>query len=489
MNRKEMILMCLLPLGYVSSTQASDNSFFYPEQVSIHYNLGAETCKDGFRPVTRSEALRFRESIMNKFGKWAYVTLADGWIIMGEGYSGDIKKGSSSHTACYPLNADTSVFDFAPVYVNEENRSKRRVEWALLNDWENFLKPTAYLASTMGYAWVGGPAAGESGRDMSVSWDGAANAWKIRGNDGPCSGYRCEDKTTITVKDFSYTMDPGSFKIDGNINSANERLINTISSTAINRTSIPQQYVIDISYASTKSWSQHNDYGFSQEVAVTTEFKSPEVTGGVDKSVSVTIGATQSWGDSSGGQESTTVTVQGRPVVPANSALKVLLNVYRADVSYPYEFDANLSYELGFEGFMKSGGNGLLSHPTDRPNQNSTFAIGRFAGEEKSLEYQWDHRDIPGVNTTWDWNWMAQDAGLYDMRVILGRVLSPKKAKVKGQFFAEDQYVGNLQFEQIPLPARDSDVVAMEKSIKQQLEESGLKDVKVSVKKTDTEHN
>ncbi|MHC6799275.1 aerolysin family beta-barrel pore-forming toxin [Vibrio antiquarius] len=489
MNRKDIILMCLLPLAYVSSAQSSDNSSFYPELVNIHYNLGAESCKDGFRPVTRSEALRFRESIMNKLGKWSYASLADGWIIMGPGYNGEIKRAQSSSTTCYPLNANTSIFDFAPVYVNDENRTKYRVEWALLNDWDNFIKPAAYLADYMGYAWVGGPALTEAGRDMSVSWDQAANAWKIRGNDGPCSGYRCEDKTTITVKDFSYTMDPGSFKVDGAINSANERLLNTISSTAINRTSIPQQYVIDISYNSTKSWSQHNEYGFSQEIAVTTTFKSPEVTGGVDNSVSVKIGATQSWGDSSGGEESTRVTVQGRPVVPANSALKVLLDVYSADVSYPYVFDADVSYELGFEGFMKWGGNGLMSHPTDRPNQSSSFAIGRYAGDEKSLEHQWDHRDIPGMNTIWDWNWIAKENGLYDVRYILGKVLSPKKAKVKGQFYAQDQYVGNLKFEEIPLPARDNDVATMEKSIKQQLEDSGLKDVEVSVKKTDSPQN
>ncbi|WP_146453995.1 aerolysin family beta-barrel pore-forming toxin, partial [Vibrio splendidus] len=71
------------------------------------------------------------------------------------------------------------------------------------------------------------------------------------------------------------------------------------------------------------------------------------------------------------------------PVVPANSALKVLLNVYRADISYPYVFDADVSYDLGFNGFMRWGGNGLLTHPKDRPTVSSTFSIGRFSGEDK----------------------------------------------------------------------------------------------------------
>ncbi|ELB2047587.1 aerolysin family beta-barrel pore-forming toxin [Vibrio parahaemolyticus] len=487
MNRKEIILMCLLPLGYISSAQA--NNSFYPELVDIHYNLGAETCKTGFRPVARDEALRFKEQIMNKLGKWSYVSLADSWIIMGPGYKGDIKRGSSSSTACYPLNADTSIFEFGPIYVSDQNRTKQRVEWSLINDRENFIRPAAYLANAMGFAWVGGSASNQVGDDMNVSWDSSTNTWKIRGNSGPCSGYRCEDKTTITVKDFSYTMVPNSFRIDGAINSANKRLLNTISTTAINRTDIPQQFVIDISYNNTKSWQQHNEYSFSQEIALTTTFKSPQATGGVDNSVSVKFGATQGWGESSGGEEGNRVTLQGRPVVPANSGLEVLLNVYRADISYPYVFDADLSYELGFEGFMKFGGNGLLTHPTNRPNQNSTFAIGRFENEEKSLEFQWDNRDIPGINKTWDWNWITQNNELYDMRFWLGKVMSPKKAKVKGMFFAEEQYVGQLEFDPIELPQEDLDIVTMEKSIKQQLEASGLTDVEVSVQKTNNLQN
>ncbi|BCG17074.1 hemolysin [Vibrio alginolyticus] len=482
--KKTLTLLCLLPFTYIPSVLASDNTQFYPDLAEIHYNLGAETCKPNFRAITRDEALRFKDFIMNKLGKWSYVTLADGWIIMGPGYKGEIKKGSSDSTACYPLKADVNILKFDPVYIEEG--SKQRVEWNLLNDKQNFIIPSFQLAHMMGYAWAGGSAFEKVGQDVKVWWDSNANAWKVRGNNGPCDGYRCDEKSTLIVNNFSYTMDPTSFKIDGSIVNSNKKLINTISSTAINKTSIPQQYVIDINYKTSTNWSQSNNYGFSESVAVSTAFKSPEVTGGVDKSISVTIGSTQEWGTASGGDESNTVSMQARPVVPANSALKVLLNVYRADISYPYVFDADVSYDLGFNGFMRWGGNGLLTHPKDRPTVSSTFSIGRFSGEDKSLEFQWDHRDIPGLNKTWDWNWIAKNGGSYDTRYWLGKVLAPKKARVKGMFYAEDQYTGELYFEQTSIPQEEGSEVSMEKNIKRQLEDAGLKDVKVSVKKSDS---
>ncbi|QUJ70198.1 aerolysin family beta-barrel pore-forming toxin (plasmid) [Photobacterium sp. GJ3] len=481
MKKEWTPLLLIIPFGYISSASAIETSAFYPEEVEIHYNLGPAVCKADYRPVTRAEALRFRDSIMNKIGKWSYVTLADGWVIMGPGYQGEIKEGSAEHTACYPLNADTNILTFPSVTIDEG--SKERVEWTLVNDADNFVLPAAYLAHHMGYAWVGGPKGAQVGEDMKVWWDSQANVWKIRGNDGACEGYRCQDRSTISVKNFSYTMDPKSFKVDGSVVNSNSQLVNTISSTAVNKTSIEQQYVIDISYNTSTSWSQNNSYSFSESVAVTSTFKSPEVTGGVDKSIQVTIGATQGWGSTSGGEESNRVTIQARPTVPANSALKVLLNVYRADISYPYVFDADVSYELGFDGFMRWSGNGLLWHPEDRPDFSATFAIGRFAGNEKSLEFQWDHRDITGMNKTWDWNWIAQTAGSYDTRYWLGKVLSPKKARIKGQFYAEDQFTGELYFEEIPLPQGDSNMATMEKSIKDQLEDAGLTDVQVSVRK------
>lgn len=484
MNKTLISLLCLSAFGSISSVEASESSTFYSDQTEIHYGLGAETCKPGFRTVTRDEALRAKDFIMNKLGKWGYVTLADGWIIMGPGYQGEIKKGTADSAVCYPLNVKTEINKFDPVYIDEG--TKKRVEWNLLNNKDNFIIPAAQLAHILGFAWVGGSALPTAGEDMKVWWDSAEQNWKIRGNDGPCNGYRCNEKSTISVKNFSYTMDPKSFHVDGNIVNSNKKLINTISSSAINKTSIPQQYVIDINYKTSTNWSQHNDYSFSESIAVSTSFKSPQVTGGVDKSIQVTIGATQGWGENNGGDESNTVTIQARPLVPANSALKVLLNVYRADVSYPYVFDADVSYELGFSGFMRWSGNGLLSHPENRPEETATFAIGRFAGEQKSLDFQWDHRDIPGVNQKWDWSWVSQNSGSKATRYWLGKVLSPKKARVKGMFYAEDQYTGELYFEEIPLSQDESNEVLMAKNIKQQLEDAGLKEVNVSVKKSDS---
>ncbi|GAJ74249.1 hemolysin [Vibrio sp. JCM 18904] len=73
-----------------------------------------------------------------------------------------------------------------------------------------------------GYAWAGGSAFEKVGQDVKVWWDSNANAWKVRGNTGPCDGYRCDEKSTLIVNNFSYTMDPTSFKIDGSIVNSNK---------------------------------------------------------------------------------------------------------------------------------------------------------------------------------------------------------------------------------------------------------------------------
>ena len=68
---------------------------------------------------------------------------------------------------------------------------------------------------------------------------------------------------------------------------------------------------------------------------------------------------------------------------------------------------------------MRWGGNALLTHPENRPNDTANFVIGRWSGQDKSIEYQWEHRYIPGENKKWDWPWMIQQTSLSTMQYYL----------------------------------------------------------------------
>ena len=80
--------------------------------------------------------------------------------------------------------------------------------------------------------------------------------------------------------------------------------------------------------------------------------------------------------------------------MPARSKIPVKIELYKADISYPYEFKADVSYDLTLSGFLRWGGNAWYTHPDNRPNWNHTFVIGPYKDKASSIRYQWDKRYI-----------------------------------------------------------------------------------------------
>ncbi len=85
-----------------------------------------------------------------------------------------------------------------------------------------------------------------------------------------------------------------------------------------------------------------------------------------------------------------------RPTVPARSKIPVKIELYKTDISYPYEFKADVSYDLTLSGFLRWGGNAWYTHPDNRSNWNHTFVIGPYKDKASSIRYQWGKRYIPG---------------------------------------------------------------------------------------------
>ncbi|MDR7020463.1 hypothetical protein J2Y64_002387 [Aeromonas salmonicida] len=315
------------------------------------------------------------------------------------------------------------------------------MQWRLVHDSANFIKPTSYLAHYLGYAWVGGNHSQYVGEDMDVTRDG--DGWVIRGNnDGGCDGYRCGDKTSIKVSNFAYNLDPDSFK-HGDVTQSDRQLVKTVVGWAINDSDTPQSgYDVTLRYDTATNWSKTNTYGLSEKVTTKNKFKWPLVG---ETELSIEIAANQSWASQNGGSTTTSLSQSVRPTVPAHSKIPVKIELYKADISYPYEFKADVSYDLTLSGFLRWGGNAWYTHPDNRPNWNHTFVIGPYKDKASSIRYQWDKRYIPGEVKWWDWNWTIQQNGLPTMQNNLARVLRPVRAGITGDFSAESQFAGNIE--------------------------------------------
>jgi hypothetical protein len=489
--RKSLIAIGIL--CSIGSTVAHAGAI-YPEQLK---SVSGQ-CASDYRLLEKAEAERYNDAIVKKMGQWQINALADNWVIMGGGYSGEIKRGTADTRWCYPNKPKVDIPVSSSLYITAG--TAYQVEDELMSNKNYFIKPLSYLAHNLGFAWVGGNASKYVGEDMEVIL-GSDHTYEIKGsNNGSCSGYRCSEKSVIKVSNFQYVMDQESFGAVENRVVTDKELVETVTGTGFNNLSAPQIMTVILEYTSGTTWSKTNDTSVSGSVTVENTWKSPSVTGGADTSISATITAGHSWGESNGETDTKKLRVINRTVVPAYSAVDGSIEVYRASVSYPYQFDADIYYDLSINGFMRWGGNALLSHPVDRRNETANFAIGHWAGEEKSIEHQWKHRNIPGVNKMWDWPWIIQQKGISTVEWILSKVLRPFKTKISGTFYAEKQYATSivwnnerplLQNENLDkFPSvlsrnkRSTSDISASDSIRNQLEDAGFKDVKVTVTMT-----
>ncbi len=413
----------------------------YPDQVKW-YGLGEGVCASGYRPLTRDEAMSIKGNLVGRMGQWQITGLANRWVIMGSGYNGEIKQGTAGETWCYPTSPISGEIPSLSAW-NIPAGDEVDVQWRMVHDNDYFIKPVSYLAHYLGYAWVGGNHSPYVGEDMDVTR--LSDGWLIKGNnDGGCSGYRCGEKSSIKVSNFSYTLEPDSFT-HGQVTESGKQLVKMITANATNYTDLPQQVVVTLKYDKATNWSKTDTYSLSEKVGIKKTFQIPQVS---STEYSVEISSTQSWAEQKGGSTTETVSVEARPTVPPHSSVPVRVALYKSNISYPYEFKAEVNYDLTMKGFLRWGGNAWYTHPTNRPTWEHTFAVGPFRDKASSIRYQWDKRYIPGEVKWWDWNWTISEYGLSTMQSNLGRVLRPIRSAVTGDFYAESQFAGDIEIGQ-----------------------------------------
>ncbi|NAW97931.1 MULTISPECIES: aerolysin family beta-barrel pore-forming toxin [unclassified Vibrio] len=507
----------------------SDSDIVDPANIVIFRDIGMGICEAGYRALTRKElrSADVRQATLKKLGRWETASLSNNWIIKGRGFKGPgerfTKDESSNNTVCYPESTETTSViqdhlfpQFPPLIV--EQGSEDKIEWLVFNDRDNFIKPAALLGYSLGFHNLWGNSAKNIGEDMTVTRLGPGE-YRIKGNEeGYCQPNSC-DKTSITVKNIEYLIDSDSFVLDGPVVTSGKQQIGSLVVPLENRTNSPQTFVVDLAYDANKSWSHTSSsstsvgfkigttMGFSVSSEGSVGF--PGIAGGkVTTTMSFSFTAetsmdnTASWSDVVGGSESTRVTVQGRPVLEPRSSGLAVLELYRADMTFPYRANVDMSYELEFDGPIRSFTNPMLSAESHRRHLQHSFLIGRMdKHREKSLDYLYDHRDIPGINTLWDWNKMSRMYGQETLLNRLGKVEQPKHSMIKGVIIYEESFAGKIELmDQKPLSGNTRAMSAMsrsavssapadysetERAIEQQLESYGFNNVQATVRLAD----
>ncbi|MCP4954553.1 MAG: aerolysin family beta-barrel pore-forming toxin, partial [Photobacterium aquimaris] len=356
----------ILAAAVLSVLSTGVNAKIYQDQI-VRDQKGEDVCRSGYRPLDRYEAEEHKSSLLQQMGTWDIVGLKGNWVIMGSGYHGLIKQDlPNDKTFCYPNNDQSEIPNYSAKAVPEGDEID--VQYGLVTDRQNFVRPLSYLAHNLGYSWVGGNNSDYVGEDMVINRSG--DRWIIQGNNnGPCNGYRCGEKTQIIVDNFTYTVNDDNFS-HGEVTESERELIKTVHATARNNSDIAQQIVVDLKFDESTNWSKTNSYGFSESVSTENEFKWPLVG---DTKLTIKFEANQSFSSSNGGSSSEQVTLQARPMVPPHSEMPVKVELYRSTISYPYQFNADIAYDVEFYGFLRYSGNAWNTHPTNRPYKSHTF--------------------------------------------------------------------------------------------------------------------
>ncbi|MEZ8791105.1 aerolysin family beta-barrel pore-forming toxin [Vibrio splendidus] len=409
----------------------------YSDQIVLD-NLGDDICRSDYRPLNNTEAQEHKTALISRMNVWDIAGLKNDWVIMGSGYHGLIKQGQpSDNTWCYP-NTPEAGLPYYEAQAIQEN-SNLEVQRALVNDDTNFIRPLSYLAHSLGYAWVSGNNGRYVGQDIAI--EQLNHGWEIKGNnDGSCAGDRCNEKTSITVDNFAYTLDNTSF-VHGSITETDQELIETVSAYAINDSEQPKQIVVDLYFEQSTQWSKTQHFDLAGSVVIDETFHWPQVG---KTEVRVALEEGQRFSDTNSGARFEPTELQAIITVPAHSVLPFQVEFLRSTITYPYRIKTNMSYDVNFTGFLRYSGNALSSHPTNRPTVSHTFTMGTTSEDQANIRYQWDHRYIPGEMKWWDWSWAINTNGLSSMQYAAGASVRPFYTYVSGQFSAESQYSGMI---------------------------------------------
>ncbi len=444
----------------------------------------AKSCSIGYKLLTADNARALQNWLVSRMGVWEVTALADGWTISGSGHKGQIKvdKITPMQAWCTPVTPSLKpmIPNLPPISYPES--SDAVFEWFLVNK-ESFFKPLSLLAHYFGYGWASGNYVDKVGQGMIISRSTKPGEYLIQGyNEGKCDGYRCKDRLSIEVANFNYLIDSGKFNV-GSITASEKKRIASKSVFITNNSDTQQTSTVALSYIALSNWSKTDSYAYGQKVTSKNTFKWPFVG---ETELAIEVSANQNWASLKGGGDSKTVTDTVSVSVPPHSKIEVFMETYVSNIEYPYTFDADVSYDVNFSGFMRWEGNALLSHDPTRPTINKKYTIGRASDSLTNLVYQYKNPGLGDTGDYWDWRWMIDR---YSKKVIentLAQVIQPLKVKITGVFTANSAYGSSIVYgPSIPLSTISTrSTRSVERGLSNaELEKHGIKNLQITVKR------
>jgi hypothetical protein len=391
-------------------------------------------CPEDYRLLKYYEAREHKQVLLSKMEDFSIYGLDDNWIIKGAGYHGLIEPGDpQENTVCYPNQPETDItpFDAKGIDSDESIEIQRR----LVSNYDDFIRPVSYLAHFLGYAWVSGDQGDYIGQDMVVTKE--SDVWVLQGYQAPpCQGERCDEKTKITVSDFDYVLNSEKFFFD-DVTESGRNLVKTMTAYIINDSDILKQINVEFQFEQGVNWSKYDDFDLGQYVQINRDFRWPQI--GATK-FDIILPKGQTYGETNQEQRQEQVSRQARLSVPPHSVLPIQIHFYHSDITYSYKIGFDISYKMNFNGFLRQNDNAWHSHPTNRPTKSHSFILGRASKNAENIQYQWDHRYIPGESKWWDWSWAISTRGLEPMLYATGATLRPFYSFITGRFEAKSRF-------------------------------------------------
>jgi len=489
-NFKAYILAYNIKRNIFSITMALYAGNVFSENVNMYevYRqsfFAEKNCTPGYKLLTADNARVLQSWLVSRMGVWEIMALANNWTISGSGHKGQIKvdKVIPVEAWCTPvtpsLKPTIPILD--PIIFPESSHAV--FEWNLVNK-ESFFQPLSLLGHLFGYAWAAGSNADKIGHGMVISRSlTKPGGYLIQGyKEGTCDGYRCKDRLSIEVDNFNYLIDSGKFNIDS-ITSSEKKKIASKSVFITNNSDIQQTSHVSLSYIVSSNWSKKDKYEYSQKVTTMNQFKWPFVG---ETNITIEVGANQTWESLKGGGDSKTITDTVFVTAPPHSKIEVFMETYVSNIEYPYTFDADVSYDVHFSGFMRRAGNALLSHDQSWPTINKKYTIGRATDSMTNLPYQYSNPGLGDTGDYWDWRWMTDHYGKKLVKDTLTQVTQPLKVKIKGVFTANTAYGSSIVYgPSIPLSTRSTrSTRSVERGLSNaELEKHGIKNLQITVKR------
>lgn len=439
------VLLCVVPLIlFIHKNALANTPSRYIEIEDI--KLQRRPCLSGYEPISLSTAMMYQQRLVDKMREWQLTNIENGLIIMGPGHKGNIKIANqlAYESWCIESNkknvyqADVSL----PLKLKAPN--KQKLEWLMVNSKE-FYEPLAQFANLLGYAWSGGVDGRQSGDDMVTSlYDRGVYHIKSDaiGFGMPCYGYRCDDRLIIDITNFSYQLLPNTVaQIDST--GEEQEILGVRRATVTNESEVNQQYRVTFSYKKQTSWKFKSSISFEQAVSVKSNFILPFIG---ESEVEVSFSAGQSWGEENSGAASELVTDTIVVNVPPKRRQEVLMTIYKTSKVYPYKGQARVGYDLGLYGFLSYTGNADIDHPTHRPYKYYQWEIGRKTPGGNNLGDQFENRNLPLQEYTWDWPWVVNSFGLPYTQAVIDAIQRPIMTEIGGALSLQSIYGADVYY-------------------------------------------